>query len=326
MPTALTKSAEDALALFRHHDALAIANRTKANAALGQFLDIISYDDAGATVRLDRAPKCVRVWTRWLAENGPNTRAYITEATDTKFSERGTPHTIRWDDITGDTADDDLFPASTIIRFKGNKLDAGRGAPPTIFALWSQRYDVLPKFGVGPERPGCPECQRPAGEGTGHYGTGPCSRHDLSGLPQGQYLLSIPADVGPMLAEHGERLEADLIAAMQEPVEPDLGQKYFETVTRPVELNEDDEASIAALMNRAARDTIAAAQRAEEAMEHDSECPNQAEDHDGYCADQMAPLTGVIRPVPEYDWEGAEDWPQQTIDAELDQSEERTPE
>jgi hypothetical protein len=151
MTSALTKAAEDALATFRHHDALAIANRKKANAALGRFLDIISYGaDGTSSGPLSNVPSCVRIWTRWLVDNGPTIRQDIAEATKTKFTERGTPHTLRWEDIEdGDGAD---IPENTIIRFKGIKEDGGRGAPPTIYALWSQRYEVLPKFGVGPER------------------------------------------------------------------------------------------------------------------------------------------------------------------------------
>jgi hypothetical protein len=150
MPTALTKAAEEALATFRHHDALAIANRQKANAALERFLDIVSYGTISATPS-PNVPTCVRVWTRWLADNGPANRQDITKATGTKFTERGTPHTLRWEDIADGGPSD--IPENTIIRFRGLKTDHGRGAPPTIYALWSQRFDVLPKFGVGPERP-----------------------------------------------------------------------------------------------------------------------------------------------------------------------------
>lgn len=150
MPTALTKSAEDALATFRHHDALAIANRQKANAALERFLSIISYGTDTAAP-LTSVPQCVKVWTRWLVDNGPATRQAITKATGTKFTERGTPHTLQWEDIVDPNSAD--IPENTIIRFTGHGLNQGRGAKPVIYALWSQRYDVLPKFGVGPVEP-----------------------------------------------------------------------------------------------------------------------------------------------------------------------------
>lgn len=169
MPTALTKSAEDALALFRHHDALAIANRKMANAALSNFLDAVTAGGTftGSSETTGRVPKCVTVWTSWLAEHGPNTRQHITEATRCRFTEAGTPHTIKWEKIyydgESDIHDDDLFPQNTIIRFRGKKVKTYRsgvtktGAAPVIFALWSQRYDVLPVWGVGPERPLTPQ-------------------------------------------------------------------------------------------------------------------------------------------------------------------------
>lgn len=150
MPTALTKAAEEALAQFRHYDALAVNNRKKASSALERFLEIISYG-TDSQAPLGGVPQCVRVWSAWLAQNGPDTRQNITEATGRKFTERGTPHTLRWDDIQdGDSAN---IPENTIIRFTGAKVNEGRGAQPVVYALWSQRYDVFPKFGVGPSLP-----------------------------------------------------------------------------------------------------------------------------------------------------------------------------
>lgn len=150
MKSPLSEAAETALATFRHHRALAIANSEKAEQAMDQFLQIVSYGEDA--LRLGRVPNCVAVWTEWLDKNGPNTRQHIIDATGVKFTEAGTPHTILWKH--GDSVSDDRVPANTIVRFKCYKgPNEGRGAAPTVYALWSQRYDVLPKFGVGPEKP-----------------------------------------------------------------------------------------------------------------------------------------------------------------------------
>lgn len=114
------------------------------------FLSLVSRSGRGTGVSPTRIPNCVAVWRNWLAENGPATRQTIAEATGVKFNERGTPHTVKW--VEGEAGLDFVAP-DTITRFLGLKKESGRGAPPTIYALWSQRYEVLPKFGVGPERP-----------------------------------------------------------------------------------------------------------------------------------------------------------------------------
>lgn len=150
MTDLISKAALDALAEFRHHQALSIQHAKKADVSLHKFLDAIPLKDAPRATT--QGPRCLAVWTRWLAENGPNTRSVIAEATGVKFTERATPHTYRWVDVLN--ADDDQISPLSIIRFVGKKThDGQRGAPPVIYALWSQRYDVRTKFGVGPERP-----------------------------------------------------------------------------------------------------------------------------------------------------------------------------
>ena len=67
MTDVLSKSAESALATFRHHDGLARLNARKAEAAMDLFLSLLSQDGDG--VGVSRVPNCVVVWRRWLAEN-----------------------------------------------------------------------------------------------------------------------------------------------------------------------------------------------------------------------------------------------------------------
>jgi hypothetical protein len=139
----LSEPAERELANFRSHQALAISNFQKAEVHLEKFLSMLSSD---GPVAPSSSVRCVRVWTQWLKENGPAYKSTIHEATGTKFSEHGTPHTIKWDEgVTSDTLN---VPDDMIVRFTG--IRTGRGGAPVIFALWSQRYEVYPKFGVGP--------------------------------------------------------------------------------------------------------------------------------------------------------------------------------
>lgn len=173
----MNEAAEQALSNFQHEQALSTAHAKRAEGYLAQFLSLVGQKVAdrptGMTVR------CVREWTRYLAENGPELKPVIAEETGIKFSERGTPHTFLWDESMADDPDDAL-PPNAICRIQGPPNE-GRGRPPMVYFLWSQRYDVHPLFGVGPIKPE-------------------------------------PSD--------------------------DLGQRYFDTVTAPIDLTEEDEAVI----------------------------------------------------------------------------------
>lgn len=153
MTSMLNKAAEDALAEFRHYQALGEANYRRAERAIEAFLRAVAVQP-GETLP-EKLPECVRVWTRWLMDHGPNTRQHITKATGVKFSERGTPHTICYDDVTSD--ENDAFPPNTIVRFNGYRPNSGRGRAPVVFGLWSQRYEVNRLYGIGPGPDGPPE-------------------------------------------------------------------------------------------------------------------------------------------------------------------------
>ncbi len=144
----MTKTAAELLGEVSHYMALGQANYARALAAH------LEYEKALGMEKAPRKPtiKCLRIWGEWLAANGPATRAYITGATGERLTERATPHTIQWtDDI--DPTDDLSYPPDTIMRIRSLSEGFGRGAPPTVYFLWSQRFDVREKFGVGPERP-----------------------------------------------------------------------------------------------------------------------------------------------------------------------------
>lgn len=131
------------------HHALALA-QTNLNRA---FSAVEKYEAAMGvkTVEKKHSIASLKTWQRWLADNGPASRGQITEASGVKLSERASPHTVVWDEVAGLDVN---YPDDTVCRVRSNPPDGGgRGAPPVIYFLWSQRYDVRDKYGVGPERP-----------------------------------------------------------------------------------------------------------------------------------------------------------------------------
>lgn len=139
---------------YEHLHAEAIQQYALAHHHLTKLKDVL---DQMATSRSPSGPlptsqvRCVREWTDYLAANGPSLKPDIHKATGIKFTERGGQHTVDWHTALEDAADNH-FAANTIMKI--NALPEGkRGAPRRIYFLWSQRYDVRPKFGVGPERP-----------------------------------------------------------------------------------------------------------------------------------------------------------------------------
>lgn len=141
----MAKTPDESLADAEHHQAQAIYHQRKALKAMEQYLNAL---DIGSLPR-SHSIACIKTWQEYLAKNGPNTRKHITEATSTKFSERATSHTVMWDSSINPN-DDSAFPPNTICRIRSKHLDGTRGAPPVIYFLWSQRWDVYPEFGVGP--------------------------------------------------------------------------------------------------------------------------------------------------------------------------------
>lgn len=94
--------------------------------------------------------QCVREWTAWLKQNGPAPKSTIQQETGIKFNERGTPYTIKWlDRMVHEDMDD--VDDDTIVKFTIRTLS--RGGSPVVYALWSQRFEVRPRYGVGPVPP-----------------------------------------------------------------------------------------------------------------------------------------------------------------------------
>lgn len=152
----MIEAAEQALANFQHEQAMAQAHAHRADIYLGQFLSLVGQRTGDRPT--GQSIKCVREWTRWLSDNGPELKPIIQEETGIKFTERGTPHTFLWDDAMADDPDDAL-PPNAICRMQGPPNADGKGRPPMIYFLWSQRWDVHHLFGVGPVQPWAPEHQ-----------------------------------------------------------------------------------------------------------------------------------------------------------------------
>lgn len=140
---------EEAMGMASHHQALATQHQRKAQ----QFLEqAISLAGGGVSAKIganQNGPNCLRVWARYLSENGPSLRQEIQDETGTKFTERATPYTIMWDDGMA-AYSDDHFAADTIVRMRSVRNADGRAGTQTAYFLWCQRFDVYPRFGVGP--------------------------------------------------------------------------------------------------------------------------------------------------------------------------------
>lgn len=140
---------------MRTHEELhaeAMQHYAMAHHYLGKLKETLDQMTAG---RVGSGPitspvRCVREWTDWLSLNGPALKSDIVEATGIKFTERGTPYTVEWSTSLSE-APDDQFAPNTIMKI-GSRAE-GRGAPPKVYFLWSQRWDVHPLFGVGPLKP-----------------------------------------------------------------------------------------------------------------------------------------------------------------------------
>lgn len=138
-----------------HNELLAEATQNYAMAhhylsKLKVTLDQLSAVQSGLAQSIRPPVRCVREWQDWLAHNGPAIKADVHEGTGVKFTERGTPYTVEWTpSLSGEP--DDRFAPNTLMKIGTRAV--GRGAPAKVFFLWNQRFDVLPKFGVGPDRP-----------------------------------------------------------------------------------------------------------------------------------------------------------------------------
>lgn len=146
----MTYTPGEHLAEMNHTLALAQTNLRRAFSALQKYEEAMGFQ---TEEKKKPSIRCLAVWQKWLAENGPNTRQVITEETNVKLTERATPHTVQWDYEDIDPTDDSAYPDDMLFRIRAPRREGGRGASPVVYFLWSQRWDIHPLFGVGPLQP-----------------------------------------------------------------------------------------------------------------------------------------------------------------------------
>lgn len=138
---------DELLAEANQHYALAHHHLGKVKIVLDLMIEA---RPASMVATVNSPVRCVREWVDWIGVNGPSLKGDIHEGTSVKFTERGAKYTVEWARSLA-TARDDQFAPNTLMKISGQSK--GRGAPPKIYFLWSQRWDVYPKFGVGPIKP-----------------------------------------------------------------------------------------------------------------------------------------------------------------------------
>lgn len=95
--------------------------------------------------------KSAEAWVGWLSDNGPAYRKTVAEAVG-NLAANASPLVRQWKEHMEIWPDDQL-PGDTLMNIQGPKPSGSKGRPQVIYFLWSQRYDVLPSFGVGPSSP-----------------------------------------------------------------------------------------------------------------------------------------------------------------------------
>ena len=140
---------EEAMGLAAHHAALAAQHQRKSQQYMEHAMGLLTGGAGGKVGANVNGPRCLRVWADYLSKNGPSLRQEIQDATGVKFTERATPYTVMWDDGMA-AYGDDHFAHDTIVRMRSVRNTDGRAGTSTAYFLWSQRYDVRDRFGVGP--------------------------------------------------------------------------------------------------------------------------------------------------------------------------------
>jgi len=93
--------------------------------------------------------KVYREWVSWLQLNRPAYRQQLMDGVGKPLP--GNQPVLDWKSIMA-TWPDAAVQGDTLCKMNGQST--GQGRPPTIYFLWSQRFDVYGEFGVGPsERP-----------------------------------------------------------------------------------------------------------------------------------------------------------------------------
>lgn len=106
-------------------------------------------DTKSLAAHTDGYPPSLFAWAEWLGKNGPSLRNAVYKGTMKQLSSPASKRVLAWTKSM-DTWDEEDVPSDVVCRIQCNAQQFAKGRPPTVFFLWSQRYDVYPIFRVGP--------------------------------------------------------------------------------------------------------------------------------------------------------------------------------
>lgn len=135
---------------IKHHQEQAALHMERVAELTAQFDKIAPPTLGGSGITRQRIPhkvKAIRTWVKWLSENQPALRKDITAATGVNLTANATHHVLSWKPHMEDWEADTL-PGDTLMNISAPTT--GMGRPSHIYFLWSQRFDLLPLFEVGP--------------------------------------------------------------------------------------------------------------------------------------------------------------------------------
>ena len=146
--------AQNMLVEIEQHQALSEKHSAKARTLLAQYRSIVAngyVNSASETQPVPLRPiKSLTRWVNWLKANGPALRKTLVDAVG-PLGGNAVAYTLDWDWSMG-FAEDDAFIDDTMLKMT-IAPETGKGRPPDVYFLWSQRYDLLDLFGVGPSHP-----------------------------------------------------------------------------------------------------------------------------------------------------------------------------
>lgn len=142
----MTQNIKEILDQIRHHEVMIEHHTSLATSLRMQYQSLVgdSSVDWRNSLLKRRPTKSHQRWVEWLSENGPASRKTIADAVGLLTGE--IPPYANLLPAKG------MFPDDMMLRLSADNPH-NHGRPLDVYFLWSQRFDVLPLFGVGPERP-----------------------------------------------------------------------------------------------------------------------------------------------------------------------------
>lgn len=203
--------------------AAAQTNLTNAAVLFAEYMDDVASPMSRKSQMALPNIRSLQLWAEHLAVNGPTLRQDIWDATGLNLSQSGHTQVKQWKGPMAFWPENSVSPGSVCsIPSLGN----GKGRPPVIYFLWSQRFDVRPKFGVGPER---------SSDSDALLGV-------IQPEPEYQIGETISQEDAPTVSE------ADSFCVAPWPT--DLGAQYAERMFEPIQLTPENEVKVADLLKQ----------------------------------------------------------------------------